>query len=99
MPVFLCVAGAALMEISEVHRKVHLELEENVSAKDKWKPFSNCVALPIRGFEWQRRAELVAQAAVPQAHTSTLSSRSSGCRSTCWSDIVLKTSGTSLHAP
>lgn len=34
LPVFLCVAGAALMEISEVHRKVHLELEENVSPKD-----------------------------------------------------------------
>lgn len=27
--------GAALMEISEVHRKVHLELEENVSAKER----------------------------------------------------------------
>lgn len=34
LPVFLCVAGVALMEISEVHRKVHLELEENVSAED-----------------------------------------------------------------
>lgn len=35
LPLSLCfsVAGAALMDISEVHKRVHLELEENVSAK------------------------------------------------------------------
>lgn len=27
------VAGAALMDISEVHKRVHLELEDNVSAE------------------------------------------------------------------
>lgn len=37
LPVLLCVAGVALMEISEVHRKVHLELEENVSAEGRMK--------------------------------------------------------------
>lgn len=51
LPVFLCVAGVALMEISEVHRKVHLELEENVSAEDGGTQFINCVASPIRRFE------------------------------------------------
>lgn len=35
LSVFLYVAGVALMEISEVHRKVHLELEENVSARER----------------------------------------------------------------
>lgn len=98
LPVSLC-AGVALMEISEVHRKVHLELEENVSAKERWKQFGNCVASPFHGFKWQR-PELVAQAAVPRAHASALSSRSSGlgCRSTCCSDITVKTSGTPQHA-
>jgi len=28
----LCATGVVLMDISEVHRKVHIELEENVSA-------------------------------------------------------------------
>lgn len=72
LPVFLFVAGVTLMEISEVHRKVHLELEENVSPKERWEQFSNCAASPLRGFEWQRRSELVAQAVVPQAHTPLL---------------------------
>lgn len=35
LSLFLCVAGVTLMEISEVHRKVHLELEENVSAEER----------------------------------------------------------------
>lgn len=100
LPCF-CVAGAALMEISEVHRKVHLELEENVSTKEWWKQFSNCiVASPICGFEWQRRPKHVAQAVVPQAYASALSSHSSGlgCSSTCWLDIGLNMSGTPQHA-
>lgn len=33
LPLYFSVAGAALMDISEVHKRVHLELEENVSAK------------------------------------------------------------------
>lgn len=35
LPVLLFLAGVTLMEISEVHRKVHLELEENVSAEGR----------------------------------------------------------------
>lgn len=35
LPVLLSLAGVTLMEISEVHRKVHLELEENVSAEGR----------------------------------------------------------------
>lgn len=35
LPVLLFLAGVTLMEISEVHRKVHLELEENVSARER----------------------------------------------------------------
>lgn len=33
LPLYSSVAGAALMDISEVHKRVHLELEENVSAE------------------------------------------------------------------
>lgn len=33
LPLYSSAAGAALMDISEVHKRVHLELEENVSAK------------------------------------------------------------------
>lgn len=35
LPVLLFLAGVTLMEISEVHRKVQLELEENVSAGER----------------------------------------------------------------
>ena len=31
------------MEISEVHKKVHLELEENVSAEERKEMFSTCL--------------------------------------------------------
>lgn len=73
----LCVAGVALTEISEVHRKVHQELEENVSAEERrllsyvTKFFDNCIASPTIPAK-HYRCENVGPPSIHQASRSLL---------------------------